>query len=360
MGDKTGDVIDGEIMERLTHPFQIRGTETACSLCYAQTPVDSSRSLGDIAELFLQNKSTSSIPIVDNGIPVGIINEWKVLELFSKQYGRALYENKPVSKFMHHDPLIVDETTPLETISKMITADDEVHIRQNFIITHDGRYLGMGSTRNLLKHITEQKIRHASHANPLTLLPGNIPLHERTAAVMADNFEFALVYFDINHFKPFNDVYGYDRGDDVICTLGKLIKNSCIETDTFIAHIGGDDFVAITKSAMAEQFALTCIENFNKDCKRFIDQADLYQGYYMAIDRDGVQKRFSFPTLSAGIVYDRFIRNLPSNDVGAIAAAAKKLAKHMPEAPHLYVYDSVSTAESNTHPDKKKDLAPNE
>lgn len=337
-------------MEILAKSFNIRGTETAGSLCHAQTPAHSSQTMGEIANLFSQNKSITSVPIVDNGIPVGIINEWKVLELFSKQYGRALYENKPVANFMYKDPLVVDRSTPLQTISQMLTGDDEVHIRQNFIITHEDHYLGMGSTRSLLKHITEQKIRHAAHANPLTLLPGNIPLSERIRAVQADDLSFALIYFDINHFKPFNDVYGYDRGDDVICTLGKLLKHHSGQFDTFIAHIGGDDFVVILQPEVAESFALNCIEEFNHTCLQFIDQDDLERGCYEAVDRDGVKKCFDFPTLSAGVVYDRFIRNQSSNDIGAIVAAAKKLAKHIPTAPHLYVYDGI---ENTTDRDTK-------
>lgn len=318
-------------------------TETARSLCYAQTPVDASMALIEVSTIFNQHPSITSLPVIRDNKPIGLINKWKILELFSQHFGRALYEKKLVSEFMYQSPLIVEETTQIQEVSRLMTMEDEVNIRQHFIITHDGEYLGMGRTRDLLKRITEQQIQHARHANPLTHIPGNIPLKQQMKEVLLQKQDFSLVYFDINHFKPFNDIYGYDRGDKVICELGKILTQHgrSQQNNTQIFHIGGDDFVALTPSNYAKKLSLIAITEFNKICAKFVDQADLYQGHYLAVDRDGRERRFDFPTLSAGIVTDVFIRKRTANEIAVIAASAKKLAKQMPMAPHIYTYDSV-------------------
>ena len=253
---------------------------------------------------------------------------------------------------MYKEPLIVDENMSLQDVSQLMTMEDEIHIRQHFIITFQDEYLGMGRTRDLLKRITELQIQHARHANPLTHIPGNIPLKEQLKRVLIQKEDFSLIYFDINHFKPFNDIYGYDRGDKVICELGKILTqhSRSQQNNTQIFHIGGDDFVALTPSSYAKQLSLTAITEFNKLCANFVDQADLYQGFYLAVDRDGQERQFNFPTLSAGVVTDSYVRNRTANEIAVIAASAKKLAKQMPSAPHIYTYDSVSGSHHQLQP----------
>ena len=93
----------------------------------------------------------------------------------------------------------------------------------------------------------------ARYANPLTSLPGNIPISQHIAALIESGEPFATCYCDLNNFKPFNDVYGYWRGDDMIRLCADIIRRNSDPQRDFVGHVGGDDFVmlAISSSALS-------------------------------------------------------------------------------------------------------------
>ena len=60
---------------------------------------------------------------------------------------------------------------------------------------------------------------------------------------------FVVAYFDLDSFKPYNDVYGYAQGDQVILHLAGLLKNMFSARLDFVGHVGGDDFLVVMRSA---------------------------------------------------------------------------------------------------------------
>ncbi|MFH7564346.1 EAL domain-containing protein [Oceanimonas smirnovii] len=122
-----------------------------------------------------------SIPVLAQGMPAGMLHRARVMELYSTPFGRALYANKPVARAMDKHPIIVDRHTPLEQVSYLITDDDNnMGTHQHFIVTSNGHYHGLGSVRGLLRTMTEQRLMQARYANPLTQLPGNVPIYRKT------------------------------------------------------------------------------------------------------------------------------------------------------------------------------------
>ncbi|MCG6537809.1 MAG: diguanylate cyclase, partial [Syntrophales bacterium LBB04] len=84
--------------------------------------------------------------------------------------------------------------------------------------------------------------------NPLTRLPGNISINRELQERIARNENFSFGYADLDFFKPFNDRYGFSRGDDVIKITGRLILNIVKNKQpqgSFVGHVGGDDFIAM-------------------------------------------------------------------------------------------------------------------
>ena len=65
--------------------------------------------------------------------------------------------------------------------------------------------------------------------SPLTKLPGNIAILKQVQGRLQRGEKFALAYCDLDHFKPFNDRYGFGRGDEVIKMVGRLILNNVLE-----------------------------------------------------------------------------------------------------------------------------------
>ena len=91
--------------------------------------------------------------------------------------------------------------------------------------------------------------------NPLTRLPGNTAINKQIQARLDDGQNFSLAYADLDHFKPFNDYYGFSRGDEVLRMAGRLITNTVKGKQpkgSFVGHIGGDDFVFIMDPDLVE------------------------------------------------------------------------------------------------------------
>lgn len=289
------------------------------------SPFDKARKALD---LFNNRKTLCSIPVVDNSNAVGMLRRESLMELFSGSYGHALYANKNVSLIMDDNPIVVDLNTPIETVSSIITENDDVDIFREFIVTQNTQYFGVASVRDLLKRITDMRIQNARYANPLTLLPGNVPIHQHIDQVLATQARMAVAYFDINHFKPFNDNYGYAKGDEVIQCLGQLLIDYTQNPNTFIGHIGGDDFVVIFRQTQnVEILCRQIINAFDQQIVAFYSENDRQKGSVVATGRDGEKQIFPLTSLAVGLV---IIENEPfhsHHQIAALASEAKKRAK---------------------------------
>ncbi|MDL1955783.1 MAG: diguanylate cyclase [Candidatus Desulfofervidus auxilii] len=157
-----------------------------------------------------------------------------------------------------------------------------------------------------IKRLDLAKIRASRilDANPLTKLPGNTTIISKIQQLIARNQDFALGYVDLNHFKAYNDRYGFVRGDEVIKLLARIITNviSNIPGETFVGHIGGDDFVFIVPPEEAEKVAKQIIEYFDQIIPSFYDQEDRKKGIIISKDRKGNLQKFPLMTLAIAIV----------------------------------------------------------
>ena len=289
-------------------------------------PITPHTLLRDVGDLFMSRPNLLSIPIVENDLPIGLIHRWRVLEVFSAQYGRTLHERKPAADFMQQDPLIFDRTQSIEAASKEITKDEDSNLRQHFIVTDKGRYIGLANTKSLLKSITDIQIKKARYANPLTLLPGNVPIDEHIQCLIEKGKPFSLAYVDINYFKPFNDHYGYRRGDAVIRWLGQLLEQFSAPS-TFIGHVGGDDFVMVFEEDNMRIDCETVIKQFCQGRKKFYKEEDLFNNYVEGTDRQGKPCKFPLLGLAIGGVPYKMIAPTQGEDIAQLAALAKKQAK---------------------------------
>jgi len=112
--------------------------------------------------------------------------------------------------------------------------------------SQDGLFVGTVTLIDLLRAITSLQVKAARYANPLTLLPGNVPINERIDALLAAQEPFTVAYGDLDNFKPFNDTYGYARGDDVLRFVAAKLTEA-IGPDDFVGHVGGDDFILVLR-----------------------------------------------------------------------------------------------------------------
>ncbi|WP_051560317.1 EAL domain-containing protein [Marinobacterium jannaschii] len=302
-------------------------SETAYSLLRPAPAVAPDSRVTDVSELLHEHPELSAIPVLKDGKPVGVVRRAELFERFSTQFGRALYEFKPVDKLLSRDVLIVESDLSLEKVSQMLTEREDFNLQQDMVIVQDGCYLGMGNVRDLLKRITDLKIRNARYSNPLTLLPGNVPINREIDALLRQTVDFRVAYFDLNQFKPFNDCYGYSKGDEVIRLLGDLLSQVAGSDTNFVGHVGGDDFVVLFRSRDWHQQCEAIIAAFDEQARHFYSPRDLEQEGIWASDRKGERTFFPLLGLAVGVVHPDPYKCTSYHEVAELAAMAKKEAK---------------------------------
>jgi diguanylate cyclase (GGDEF)-like protein len=278
-------------------------------------------------QLFAQNTGLMCLPVIKNNRPIGIIYRELLMEYFSDIYGRALYGKKLVTEVMEPNPITIEQTLLLDEASIYITQVKDTEFSRYFIVVDQGYYLGLASIRELLRRITEAKIENARYANPLTLLPGNVPIDKEIDYLLSVGQSFYFAYIDINHFKPFNDVYGYAQGDLMLKQLARIIQNNCHDIDSFIGHVGGDDFVAIIKSEQVLAVCEMIVQAFNEQIRGFYSQQHLNDSGYYALSRNGEQVFYPLVSLAIGIIQPDVSRCLTHHEVATMATEAKAEAK---------------------------------
>jgi GGDEF domain-containing protein len=157
----------------------------------------------------------------------------------------------------------------LQQVSRLITSRARQRIEEDFIITLNGGYLGLGRVIDVLKLITELKIQQARYANPLTLLPGNVPIQQCLTRLLQQGRESVICYVDIDSFKPFNDIYGYGRGDEVLLCLAQCLNDRVDPSRDFVGHIGGDDFLLVLGPEDWRKRLNQLLDDFQSQCRRF-------------------------------------------------------------------------------------------
>lgn len=181
------------------------------------------------------------------------------------------------------------------------------------------------------------RIQRVFDHNPLTKLPGNISIQR--AVERAIGKAMGVCYLDINNFKPYNDTYGFARGDEVIRMVARIISNAVKEAggEGFSGHIGGDDFVFIVPMDLAEPICKTILNNFNTIVSDLFGEQEKAKGHYMAKDRKGQEKEFPLLGIAIAIVPTFGSKIEHYGKIAEVAAELKCYAKKSSES--RYVID---------------------
>lgn len=96
-------------------------------------------------------------------------------------------------------------------------------------------------------------------------MPGNWAIQREIEKRIRNKAEFDVCYIDINHFKPYNDCYGFEKADKVISCIGSILKNIEKEfANIFVGHIGGDDFIIIAPSDVSHVLCERIVKAFEE------------------------------------------------------------------------------------------------
>lgn len=303
---------------------------TAQKLLSYVEPVQPETPNDQVFDRFSGNPALHIIPVVKNGLPIGLINRHQFIDCFAKPFQRELMGNKPCHKLIQDTPLMVDKSMPIEELSHFLAEADSRHFADGFIITDNSRYIGVASGQDLLRELTKMQIESARYANPLSLLPGNVPINEHIERLLQANTPFIACYCDLDHFKPFNDSYSYRKGDEMIQLTGRLLGWACDHKLDFIGHIGGDDFIMLMQSRDWKSRCEQALRSFEQAASLLFKPEHLAAGCYTSETRDGQTRFHPLTSLSIGAIQVTPGQFMSHHEVSAAMNGAKKMAKKIP------------------------------
>jgi EAL domain-containing protein (putative c-di-GMP-specific phosphodiesterase class I)/GGDEF domain-containing protein len=262
-----------------------------------------------LIEYFSQHSDRNYIPIVGPlREPLGVVLERDLKEYVYSSYGRELLRNVSIGinirSFITRCP-ICEVATSIDDIVAVFASEKDA---AGILVSENGAYRGFLTARALLQILNEKMLAAAEDQNPLSRLPGNYLIQEHIAARLADPDAASLfVLFDFDAFKPFNDHYGFRRGDRAITLFADLVKKVGVEYGAFVGHIGGDDFFCAfdlerRSTAACIQVVRALCEEFRTDVAALYDPEDRNAGGIMARDRNETVRRFPLLSVSAAIL----------------------------------------------------------
>ena len=270
-------------------------------------------------EIDYQFKSvkTEELNIALKNIPDMIIIDEDTINMDIVELCKSIRENEDNS------------ITPIIVISSDWEKQHRIKILQQSIEYYiikpiDQEYLYF-TIKNILRLLqTNRRI------SPLTGLAGNVQIQAEMKKRLLNKDKFAVFYFDLDNFKAYNDIYGFSNGDEIIKFTAKTIVRNIHALgldDSFIGHIGGDDFVAITRATDYDKVCKNIIYEFDKEVLNYYNEDDIAKGYIEVANRRGIIEQFPLTSISIGVVEIEPGRFKNTLEIGEIGAQVKHQAK---------------------------------
>lgn len=175
-------------------------------------------------------------------------------------------------------------------------------------------------------------------ASPLTRLPGNIAIERVLNKRLQSNEPFAVCYGDLDNFKAYNDRYGYIKASEVIKLTAELIHETVKELtkgNSFVGHVGGDDFVMVVGSDLAAPVCEEVIARFDTFIRTQYSAEDLEKGAIEGVDRYGISRIFPLMSISIAVVVCQGGEFSSAVDIAKTAADIKDFLKKSPGSTYL-------------------------
>jgi diguanylate cyclase (GGDEF)-like protein len=319
--------VDARVLSSLETAKPTINADCAGDLALQIPGIDASVQVGEVVQIFRKEPSWTAVAVLAADRPIGMIHRDDLLIFLSRPLHPEVYNRKPVAVVMNRAAVQIDARARLDQVSRLVTARTAGRPRDDFIVTRNGRYLGMGRTIDLLRHITAQQIQAAKQSNPLTGLPGNREIQTHLSQWLACRRAFVACHLDLDHFKAFNDAYGYARGDQVLLHVAQVVTHAARPRVDFVGHVGGDDFVFLMRSQDWSLRLTAIIEELEASLVNFHSAAHREAGGLDGVDRDGMQRRFPLLSASIGAVEIDGLRLVTAEEVGDALRETKRAAK---------------------------------
>lgn len=299
------------------------------NICAKTKTISPCENVETVFDMLRREPSSFGICVVENGTVLGVVTKSLLTLQLSGRYGFSLNQKRPISSLMDRSFLAVDCQTPINSVSNLAMAREPEKLYDFIVVTKENQYLGTVTIKDLLQKTTEIEVVNAKYQNPLTGLPGNVVIEQKIQQCIAGSEPYCVIYFDIDHFKAYNDVYGFENGDRIIRLLAETIVNN-LPPEQFAGHVGGDDFVAVLNSYEDASICGKIIQEFDREVLSFYNPQDVKNGYITAENRTGAVEKFPLISLSIAGTSNRFRSFSNTYELTQELAKIKKRSKQQP------------------------------
>jgi EAL domain-containing protein (putative c-di-GMP-specific phosphodiesterase class I)/GGDEF domain-containing protein len=279
------------------------GTEpTAHDFVHAVKPVAPEDSIASVIARFAASPpAVTAIPIVRDEAVLGLVSRTQ-LDLVGASPGAERLTSRPCMEVADEAPIRVESRLELGDLTALLVESDARRIADGFVIVSNGRYLGMGTTADVMRALQTSRVLAARYTNPLTLLPGQVPINEHLERLLAGRGPFTAWFVEVDHLRGLNDAVGFQQGDALIHSAARLLESICQPGVDFAGHVAGSRFAMLMQSDDWLTRAERAVEARPGILAEHVPPDALELGYFSARTRDGQDRVRPLPRLCIGIL----------------------------------------------------------
>jgi EAL domain-containing protein (putative c-di-GMP-specific phosphodiesterase class I)/GGDEF domain-containing protein len=285
-------------------PARLRaGSEpTAGDLVRAVTPVGADEPIAAVLARFEASTGLTAIPVADaEGAVTGVVSRTQ-LELVAASPESARLVSRPCGEVADDAPIRVEASLDLGGLTALLVESDARRLADGFVILSSGRYLGMGTSADVMRALQSSRVLAARYTNPLTMLPGQVPINEHLERLLHNRVRFTAWFVEVDQMRGLNDGVGFEKGDALIHSTARMLESVCRPGMDFVGHISGSRFAVLLQSEDWHERALRALELFPEAVGAQVPAEVIERGYFVLRTRDGRDEVRPLPKLSIGIL----------------------------------------------------------
>jgi GGDEF domain-containing protein len=302
------------------------------SLCIMPEKVESQKvTCEELDRMFQHQAQLDHVVVVADGRPLGVVTRQHFYLSTGGRFGYSVFQLKPVDEVMKTEPLVFGDGTRIVELAReaMSRAREDMY-DPVVVVDRGGMLAGSVTIKQLLDRATELESSTSRGNNPLTGLPGPIPLGRRIEEVL-DIGSYTYILFDLTSFRAYNIAYGFDSGDEMLRMTSEILKlnTNLVAPDAFLAHEGGDRFVMITIRPVRDDILEKLCTIFEQSRGAMFGLEDRNRGCFLIRSRSGQELQVPLVSLSVSVVTDGNFasRPHPAQLSEAANSVRKKLRK---------------------------------
>ena len=253
----------------------------------------------------LDQAPISGCLVVEEDRAVGLVMSHHLDRILGAPFGASLYYDRCVDLVMDAEALVVDGGAPVQVVAEKAMTRDKLKLYDHIVVIEDEHPLGVVSVQRMLDALAKVQVEMAKGVNPLTGLTGGVALEQEIERRSASQEAASFIYVDLDHFKAYNDTYGFQAGDRMIRFLADLLQWAVRRHGSpqdLVGHVGGDDFVVATTPQRAERVCRAVVRCCSRLLPAFYSPEHRKAGGVEARGRDGQPGIFPLVSASLGIV----------------------------------------------------------